>query len=94
MAGVMKDKSAAKGVLVTTSWVGKAGCDFAARNGRIEILEERHLSPCSWNTSGSTSSSAYRNCPRLEVGRCQLTATRRHDRNVTGHPSHHCKLGE
>lgn len=43
LAGVMEDKHAAKGVLVTTSWVGKASRDFAARNGRIEILEGRHL---------------------------------------------------
>lgn len=43
LAGVMEDKSAAKGVLVTTSWVGKASRDFAARNGRIEIIEGRHL---------------------------------------------------
>ena len=39
----MEDKNAAKGVLVTTSWVGKASRDFAARNGRIEIIEGRHL---------------------------------------------------
>lgn len=43
LAGVMADKHAAKGVLVTTSWVGKASRDFAARNGRIEIIEGRHL---------------------------------------------------
>lgn len=43
LAGVMEDKCAAKGVLVTTSWVGKASRDFAARNGRIEIIEGRHL---------------------------------------------------
>jgi len=43
LAGVMEDKRAAKGVLVTTSWVGKASRDFAARNGRIEIIEGRHL---------------------------------------------------
>lgn len=43
LAGVMDDKKAAKGVLVTTSWVGKASRDFAARNGRIEIIEGRHL---------------------------------------------------
>jgi restriction system protein len=44
LAGVMDDKNAAKGVLVTTSWVGKASRDFAARNGsRIEIIEGRHL---------------------------------------------------
>lgn len=44
LAGVMEDMHAAKGVLVTTSWVGKASRDFAARNGsRIEIIEGRHL---------------------------------------------------
>jgi restriction system protein len=43
LAGVMEDKHAAKGVLVTTSWVGKASRDFAARNGRIEIIEGRNL---------------------------------------------------
>jgi restriction system protein len=44
LAGVMEDKNAAKGVLVTTSWVGKASRDFAARNGsRIEIIEGRQL---------------------------------------------------
>lgn len=31
LAGVMEDKNAAKGVLVTTSWVGKASRDFAAQ---------------------------------------------------------------
>jgi restriction system protein len=42
LAGVMEDKYAAKGVLVTTSWVGKASRDFAARNGsRIQIIEGR-----------------------------------------------------
>ena len=40
----MEDKHAAKGVLVTTSWVGKASRDFAARNGsRIQIIEGRQL---------------------------------------------------
>jgi restriction system protein len=39
----MDDKHAAKGVLVTTSGVGKASRDFAARNGRIEIIEGRQL---------------------------------------------------
>jgi restriction system protein len=43
LAGVMDDMNAAKGVMVTTSWVGKASRDFAARNGRIEIIEGRHL---------------------------------------------------
>jgi restriction system protein len=44
LAGVMEDKNAAKGVMVTTSWVGKASRDFAARNGsRIQIIEGREL---------------------------------------------------
>jgi hypothetical protein len=43
LAGVMEDKNAAKGVLVTTSWVGEAARDLAARNGRIEIIEGRQL---------------------------------------------------
>jgi restriction system protein len=44
LAGVMEDKNAAKGILVTTSWVGKASRDFAARNGsRIQIIEGRQL---------------------------------------------------
>lgn len=43
LAGVMHDKAAAKGILVTTSWVGKASRDFAHRNGRIQIIEGREL---------------------------------------------------
>jgi restriction system protein len=43
LAGVMQDKAAAKGILVTTSWVGKASRDFANRNGRIQIIEGREL---------------------------------------------------
>lgn len=46
LAGVMDDKHAAKGILVTTSWVGGASRDFAARNGRMTIIEGcqlRHL---------------------------------------------------
>lgn len=43
LAGIVDDKRAAKGVLVTTSWVGKASRDFATRNGRIEIIEGQHL---------------------------------------------------
>jgi restriction system protein len=39
----MEDKNAAKGVLVTTSWVGKASRDFASRHGRIEIIEGQQL---------------------------------------------------
>src|SRR5262249_53380428 len=44
LVGLMEDKNAAKGVLVTTSWVGKASRDFAARYGsRIAIIEGRQL---------------------------------------------------
>ena len=43
LAGVMDDKSAAKGILVTTSWVGKSSRDFAERNKRIQIIEGREL---------------------------------------------------
>lgn len=43
LAGVMVDKNAGKGILVTTSWVGKASRDFAARNGRMQIIEGRNL---------------------------------------------------
>lgn len=43
LAGVMQDMHAAQGVLVTTSWVGKASREFVARHGRIEIIEGRDL---------------------------------------------------
>jgi restriction system protein len=43
LAGIMEDKHAAKGVLITTSSVGKASRHFAARNGRIEIIEGPQL---------------------------------------------------
>jgi restriction system protein len=39
LAVVMDDKHAAKGILVTTSWVTKDGHAFATRHGRIEIME-------------------------------------------------------
>ena len=45
LAGVMDDKKAANGVMVTTSWIGKASREFAARNGRIEIIEGATSSP-------------------------------------------------
>lgn len=38
LAGVMDDKRASRGVLVTTSWFGKATEDFAARHGRIQLI--------------------------------------------------------
>jgi len=43
LAGVMNDKHAAKGILVTTSWFGKASYDFAARKGRIQLIDGRNL---------------------------------------------------
>jgi restriction system protein len=43
LAGVMEDKHAAKGILVTTSWVTKDGHAFADRHGRIEIMECEHV---------------------------------------------------
>ncbi|MEV0403017.1 restriction endonuclease [Actinoallomurus sp. NPDC050550] len=39
LAGVMEDKHATKGIMVTTSWVTKEGHAFAARHGRIQIME-------------------------------------------------------
>jgi hypothetical protein len=43
LAGVMEDKHATKGIIVTTSWVTKDGHAFAARHGRITILECEEL---------------------------------------------------
>jgi restriction system protein len=43
LAGVMADKAATKGILVTTSWFGKASQDFAARTGRMELITGREL---------------------------------------------------
>lgn len=39
LAGVMGDKHATTGILVTTSWVTKDGHDFAQRHGRIRLIE-------------------------------------------------------
>ncbi|AWS46134.1 restriction endonuclease [Streptosporangium sp. 'caverna'] len=39
LAGVMEDKHATKGILITTSWVGKDSRDFATRHGRIQLIE-------------------------------------------------------
>jgi restriction system protein len=39
LAGVMDDKHATTGILVTTSWVTKEGHAFAQRHGRIRIIE-------------------------------------------------------
>lgn len=43
LAGAMNDKAATKGILVTTSWFGKASRDFVARNGRMELIDGRNL---------------------------------------------------
>lgn len=43
LAGVMDDKRASRGVLVTTSWFGKATHDFAARHGRIQLIQGEEL---------------------------------------------------
>ena len=43
LAGVMEDKHATKGILVTTSRVTKDGHAFATRHGRIEIMECEHV---------------------------------------------------
>lgn len=43
LAGVVEDKRAVKGILVTTSWAGKAAHEFAARYSRIQIIEGSEL---------------------------------------------------
>jgi hypothetical protein len=43
LAGVLQDKHANKGILITTSWVGKAARDFSERHGAIEIIEGPRL---------------------------------------------------
>ncbi|GAA4012897.1 restriction endonuclease [Allokutzneria multivorans] len=43
LAGVMDDKRASRGVLVTTSWFGKATHDFSSRHGRIQLIEGPQL---------------------------------------------------
>lgn len=43
LAGVMDDKRAGRGVLVTTSWFGRATHEFAARHGRIQLIEGGQL---------------------------------------------------
>ncbi|MFK0216861.1 restriction endonuclease [Streptomyces vinaceus] len=42
VAGLVVDKSASKGIVVTTAWFGKASWDFAPRN-RVELIDGRHL---------------------------------------------------
>ncbi|WP_254594766.1 restriction endonuclease [Streptomyces sp. 8P21H-1] len=43
LAGVMHDKAAAKGILVTTASFGKASHDFAQRTGRMQLIDGRGL---------------------------------------------------
>ncbi|MFJ3220287.1 restriction endonuclease [Kitasatospora sp. NPDC086801] len=43
LAGVTHPKDARYGILVTTSWSGEAGYDFAHRNGRIRLIDGRNL---------------------------------------------------
>jgi restriction system protein len=43
LGGVMDDKRAAKGVMATTSWYGKESWEFAARHGRIELIDGPRL---------------------------------------------------
>lgn len=43
LAGVMGDKSATRGILVTTSWFGKASVDFVNRHGRMQLIDGRNL---------------------------------------------------
>jgi hypothetical protein len=58
--GVMEDKHATKGIMVTTSWVTSDGHEFANRHGRIEIMECEHVKYLCKNTSTETCSSACR----------------------------------
>ncbi|CAO5183723.1 restriction system protein [Frankia sp. AiPs1] len=43
LAGVMEDKRATKGIVVSTSWYGKSSWDFANRHGRIELIDGPRL---------------------------------------------------
>jgi restriction system protein len=43
LARAMTEKRAARGILVTTSWVCRETLDFARRNGRIQVIEGREL---------------------------------------------------
>ncbi|MFD5888774.1 restriction endonuclease [Streptomyces sp. NPDC060334] len=42
LAGVVEHKRAAKGVLITTSWFGRASHTFAAARGRLQLIEGRN----------------------------------------------------
>lgn len=43
LAGVVEHKRAAKGVLITTSWFGRASHEFARQHGRIQLIEGPEL---------------------------------------------------
>ncbi|MFE9425810.1 restriction endonuclease [Kitasatospora sp. NPDC006697] len=43
LAGVVEHKRAAKGILVTTSWFGRASQAFANDHGRLELLDGANL---------------------------------------------------
>jgi len=43
LAGVIEDRRANRGVLVTTSWFGPSAHEFARRNGRIQLVEGGEL---------------------------------------------------
>ncbi|MGQ4479623.1 restriction endonuclease [Streptomyces sp. SAS_276] len=43
LAGVVEHKRAAKGVLITTSWFGRASHEFARQHGRLQLIEGPEL---------------------------------------------------
>jgi restriction system protein len=43
LAGVMEDKHATKGILVTTSWVTRDGHELAHRHGRMQVIDGENL---------------------------------------------------
>lgn len=43
LAGVMDERQASKGILVTTSWFGKDSHAFAAKRARIQLIDGRNL---------------------------------------------------
>ncbi|WP_372410798.1 restriction endonuclease [Streptomyces luteireticuli] len=43
LAGVVEHKRAAKGVLITTSWFGRASHNFARQHGRLQLIEGPEL---------------------------------------------------
>jgi restriction system protein len=43
LAGTLHDVNASHGILVTTSWYGKASVDFAHRHGRLHLIDSRGM---------------------------------------------------